>query len=154
MVTRPLSSRVATVDHESTAIQDRGLARFPAIAFTWLAAIIVNEVLFAIGLAAGVDYALDEGKAWQMGIGVIVVSTALLVPGMALAALLSRRRATILRVAQVVGPALSLLTIGLTFSVDFDTASAVVLALMHVAAVPVMVVGLELIRRRDAWNAR
>lgn len=153
-----LSPNVAYTDRSSRAnlLLERGLGRAKSVLATWLVAVSVNVVLFAIGAGAGLDYAVKAGDSvWGvMGVGVVMVSTILLVPGMIIAALLSLRWNRAIRVAQVAGSAASLLSIGLTFAVGFDTGSAIVLALMHVVAVPILVLGLELIKRRDTWTQR
>jgi hypothetical protein len=137
-------------------LMERGLGRTKAVVSTWLFTAAVNFILFAIGASAGLEFGVENGQSvWgTMGLGVVVVTTILLVPGMTLAALLSLRSAKYIRVAQVVGPAISLLTIILTYSVGFEVADATVLALMHIVAVPIMVLGLELIRARDTWTRR
>ena len=150
------TDRSRSHSRSANLLLERGLGRTKSVFATWLVAAVVNFVLFAIGATAGLDYGVKAGDSvWGvMGIGVIVVTTVLLLPGMTLAALLSLRWKRIIPVAQIVGSAISLLTIALTFSVDFDTASAVVLTLMHIVAVPIMVLGLELIKARDTWTRR
>jgi hypothetical protein len=158
MSSMQLSPNVAYTDRSRSAnlLLERGLGRTKAVFATWLVAAVVNIVLFGIGATAGLDYGVKAGDSvWGvMGIGVIVVTTVLLLPGMTLAALLSLRWKRIIPVAQVAGSAISLLTIALTFLAGFDTASAVVLALMHIVAVPILVLGLELIKARDTWTRR
>lgn len=53
-----------------------------------------------------------------------------------------------IRIAQVVGVIAPLGTIAMTIAADFDTASTVTLALMHVVIALVVPVGLEGMRRR------
>lgn len=153
-----LSTNVALADRSrrTNLLLERGLGRTKSVLATWIVAAAVNIVLFAVGASAGLDYGVKAGESvWGvMGIGTLMVTTILLLPGMTLAALLSLRWKRIIPVAQVVGSVASILSIGLTFSVGFDTASAIVLAIMHIAAVPIMVLGLELIKARDAWTRR
>ena len=147
------SANVSDRSDRANLLLEHGLGRTRAVLATWLAAGAAN---FAIGSTAGLDYAVEaEDSVWGvMGVGVLVVTTILLLPGMILAALLSLRWNRIIPVAQIVGSVASLLSIGLTFAVGFDTGSAIVLALMHIVAVPILVLGLELIKRREAWTSR
>jgi hypothetical protein len=68
--------------------------------------------------------------------------------GMIAAALLSYLWVGVLRVAQVVGAALAVATIGLTVAADFDLVSTLALSAMHVVPAPVLVIGLEAMRNR------
>jgi hypothetical protein len=68
--------------------------------------------------------------------------------GMTLAALLSSRWPAVLRIADVVGPALALLTVAGTLTAGFDGVSTATLAAMHVVLALLIVVGLESMRRR------
>ena len=158
MSSMQLSPNIASTGRSSKAnlLLERGLGRTQSVLATWVVALAVNVVLFAIGATAGLDYAVEAGDSvWGvMGVGVVIITTILLIPGMTLAALLSLRWKRIIPAAQIVGSAISILTIVLTFSVGFDTASAIVLAVMHVVAVPILVLGLDLIKRRDSWTRR
>jgi hypothetical protein len=132
---------------------ERGLPRTSAVVVTWLSTVVINFVIFAVAATAGVTFSVEDGSVWStMGLGVMVVTTALLLPGLILAALLSLRWNSIIRVAQYAGSAFAILTIGLTYAAGFDSASAGVLASMHIVVVPVFVLGLELIRNRDTWT--
>ncbi|WP_378736860.1 DUF6069 family protein [Nocardia brasiliensis] len=112
-------------------------------------AVVVNLAVWLLGEAAGGSFeVVDKGVTnYVGGIGVILSSAVPLLIGMTLAALISYRWVGVLRVAQVVGSVLAIATIGLTVSAAFDTASTVALSVMHVVLAPVLVIGLEAMRR-------
>jgi hypothetical protein len=146
---RPSRNSHVTVNR----LLERGLPRTQAVVVTWLSAAVFNFVIFAVAALTGLNFGVEDGDVLAtMGAGVIIVTTALLLPGLIVTALLSLRWASIIRLAQWVGSAFAILSIGLTYAVDFDRASATVLASMHIAIVPVFVLGLELIRNRDTWT--
>ncbi|MGH3612217.1 MAG: DUF6069 family protein [Pseudonocardia sp.] len=126
------------------------LGRVQAVVATVVAALLVNLVIWAIGAAAGGSFELTNGDVTQSAApgGVVVMTVVPLLVGMTLAALLSYRWLGAIRVAQVVGPALALLTIVSTLMADFDGPSTVALTAMHVAIAPIVVAGLEAMRRR------
>lgn len=126
------------------------LGRGQAVIATVVAALLVNLAIWAIGAAVGGSFEVTNGDVTQSAApgGVVVMTVVPLLIGMTLAALLSYRWLGAIRVAQVVGPALALLTIVSTLMVDFDGTSTVALAAMHVAIAPIVVVGLEAMRRR------
>ncbi|MGH3569268.1 MAG: DUF6069 family protein [Pseudonocardia sp.] len=126
------------------------LGRVQAVVATVVAALLVNLVIWAIGAAAGGSFEFTNVDIRQSAApgGVVILTVVPLLIGMILAALLSYRWFGAIRVAQVVGPALALLTIVSTLLADFDGASTVALAAMHVAIAPIVVVGLEAMRRR------
>ncbi|MEV6561175.1 DUF6069 family protein [Nocardia sp. NPDC051756] len=111
--------------------------------------VAVNLVVWLIGEAAGGSFELvDRGVTTQVGAGTVISSAAIpLFVGMTLAALISYLWAGVLRVAQIVGGVLAVGTIGLTISADFDTVTTVALSVMHLVLAPVLVVGLEAMRR-------
>ncbi len=126
------------------------LGRAQAVAFTVVAALLVNLVIYAIGAAVGGSFEFTDGDKTQSAApgGVIFLTLVPLVIGVTLVALLSYRWPAVIRVAQVVGPTIALLTIISTLMADFDGASTLALAAMHVAIVPILIFGLELMRRR------
>lgn len=126
------------------------LGRVQAVVAAVVVALLVNLAIWAIGAAAGGSFTFTEGGVVQSAApgGVVLMTTVPLLLGMTLAALLSRRWPRMIRVAQVVGAALALLTIGSTLVADFDGASTAALAAMHVVIAVVVVVGLEAMRRR------
>jgi hypothetical protein len=136
-----------------TPLLDRWSERYgrPAIvAATVVAAVVANTVIWAVGALASGSFEYTDGGATQSAApgGVIVLTAVPVAVGMALAALLAPRWPVLVRVAQVVGPLASLLTIGGTISADFDGPSTVALSLAHVAIVPALLVGLEVVHRR------
>jgi hypothetical protein len=113
-------------------------------------AVAVNVLIWAVGALAGGDFEYTDGDATLSAApgGVIMLTAVPLAVGMGLAALLAPRWPAVVRVAQVVGSALALVTIGGTIASDFDGVSTVALALTHVAIVPVLVIGFEVLRER------
>ena len=71
-----------------------------------------------------------------------------LVVGTGLATLLDRWLSWVIRLAQVIGGGLALLTVAGPLTTDADGATRVALALMHVVLAVAVVVTLEAIRRR------
>ncbi|WKG10179.1 DUF6069 family protein [Nocardia sp. PE-7] len=112
-------------------------------------AVVLNLIVWAIGAAAGGSFIMtDQGKASSVAPGgVIMMSAVPLLIGLTVAVLVSYKWTGVLRTAAVVGSVLSLATIALTVSTDFDTASTIALSVMHVVLVPVMVIALEGVRR-------
>ncbi|MFQ6397800.1 DUF6069 family protein [Nocardia sp. KC 131] len=133
----------------------RGTLRIPAlnrptaILGAAATAVAANVVVWLIGAAAGGSFEVMKGADVQSVApgGVIIMSAVPLLIGLTVAALLSYRWVGVLRVAEIVGAALSIATIGLTVAADFDTATTVALSMMHVVLAPVIVVGLEGLRR-------
>jgi hypothetical protein len=126
------------------------LSRPAAVAVTVAAGVVVNRVLCLLGALAGASFVtVDNGTATDVApIGVIVMTVVPLTIGMALAAALSLKWRSVIRVAQVVAPVLALGTIALTINAHFDGPSTTVLASMHIALVPITIAGLEILRRR------
>ncbi|MEU5843510.1 DUF6069 family protein [Rhodococcus sp. NPDC047139] len=120
------------------------------IAASVSAALVVNLVLWASGLAAGGTFEhTDAGEVMSAAPGGVVLMTVLpLTVGLALAALLMLWWNGFARIAQVVGAILPLATIQGTISADFDTPSTVALTLMHVVIAVVAVAAIELLRVR------
>ncbi|UAK34471.1 MULTISPECIES: DUF6069 family protein [Nocardia] len=112
--------------------------------------VAVNLIVWMLGLAAGGSFeTTDAGETSEVTASVVVVSSAVpLMIGMIAAALLSYLWVGVLRVAQVVGAALAVATIGLTLAADFDLVSTLALSAMHVVLAPALVVGLEAMRNR------
>lgn len=129
------------------------LSRVEGVVGTVLVALVINLVIWLIGLAAGASYDAQDGDEVMRVApgGVIFLSTLPTIVGMTAAALLSLKWTVILRVAQVVGPVLAIATIATTVTTEFDsTTSQVFLSLMHVALAAVLYVGLEGMRRNLA----
>jgi hypothetical protein len=130
----------------------RGPRWNPAVVILASAAIAVlaNLVLWLLGLVAGGSFEFtDDGEVVSAAPeGVVFLSAVPLAAGMGLAWLLSLQWIGVLRLAQVVGSVAAVATIAMTFATDFDTASTVSLSLAHLMLVPIILIGLELIRRR------
>ncbi|MFI6171266.1 DUF6069 family protein [Nocardia sp. NPDC051052] len=112
-------------------------------------AVAVNLVVWLLGEAAGGSFeVVDKGVTTAVGAGGVIVSSGVpLLIGMTLAALVSYFWAGALRVAQIVGAVLAIATIGLTVAAPFDAATTVALSVMHLVLAPVLVAGLEAMRR-------
>ncbi|QIS01534.1 hypothetical protein F5X71_03695 [Nocardia brasiliensis] len=133
----------------TAALRIPAVSRPTAILGSVATAVAVNLVVWALGLAAGGSFdVVEQGVTNHVGVGAVVISSAVpLLIGMTLAALASYVRVGVLRVAQVVGGVLAIATIGLTVSATFDTVSTIALSMMHVVLAPVLVLGLEAMRR-------
>lgn len=125
-----------------------------AIVASVAVSVAVNLVVWLLGEAAGGSFEMvDNGVTTQIGASTVITSAAVpLFIGMTLAALISYLWAGVLRVAQIVGGVLAVATIGLTVSAAFDTATTVTLSVMHLVLAPVLVVGLEAMRRGLSAN--
>ncbi|MGH3901088.1 MAG: DUF6069 family protein [Pseudonocardiaceae bacterium] len=126
------------------------LTWWQAIVAGAVVAAVVNLVIFFIGAAAGASFAfLDRGTLHEIGAWSVIVATVPpLVIGTALAALLARWWSWVIRLAQVIGGGLALLTVAGPLMTDADSATRLALALMHVVLAVAVVVTLEAIRRR------
>jgi hypothetical protein len=128
----------------------RGLGRPSAVILTVVAALLVNLVIFAIGVAAAGSSELTTSDKTQ-SVTAATVAGMTVVPlllGMTLAALLSSRWPLVLRIAEVVGPALAVLTIAGTLAAHFDGTGTATLSSMHIVIALLIIAGLESVRRR------
>jgi hypothetical protein len=120
-------------------------SRTVVVAGTVLVAAVVNLAILAVGQSAGGDFQFTDGDD-RMTVGAGGVAMLTIVPlliGMTLATVLSLWWPAVLRIGMFVGPALALATIGfMTIPADLDTTSTVFLSLMHVALVPITILGL------------
>lgn len=153
MSSTEMSSTDRTTDHHGGAQPDkrfRRLSWWQAITAGAVAAAVGNLVIFFVGGAAGASFAfLDRGTLHEIGTWEVVTSTVPpLVAGTGLATLLARWWPRMIRLAQVIGGGLALLTVAGPLTTDADGATRVALALMHVVVAVAVVVTLEAIRRR------
>ena len=130
--------------------QRQGLSWWQASAAGAVAAAVGNLVIFLIGLAAGASFVvMDRGELHQVTAGEVIVATVPpLVVGTVLAALLARWWPGVLRLAQVIGGTLALLTAAGPIMADTDGGTRLALALMHVVLGVAVVLSLEALRRR------
>ena len=137
----------------TTALTYARRGRAVVVAGTVLAATVVNLVILAVGRSAGGDFEFTSGDD-RLTVGADGVAMLTIIPllvGMTLAAVLSLRWPAVLRIGMFVGPALALATIAfMTISADLDTTSTIFLSLMHIALVPVTVLGLRALARTTA----
>ena len=130
--------------------QRQGLSWWQASAAGAVAAAVGNLVIFLIGLAADASFVvMDRGDLHEVTVGGVIVATVPpLVVGIVLAALLARWWPGVLRLAQVVGGTLALLTVAGPLMADTDGGTRLALALMHVVLGVAVVLSLEALRRR------
>lgn len=141
---RPARARPPAADRPARA---RAMARIVALSVG--AAVAANVVVWLAGEVAGGDFTYtDGGETLSAAPGGVIVLTAVpLAVGLAVVALVARRWPVLVRVGQVVGSALAVLTIGGTLAADFDGPSTVALSVAHLVLVPALVLGLEAVRR-------
>lgn len=146
--TDPVDAR--SNDHLQTRRAKQGLHWWQVIAVGVVAAAATNLAILFIGWTAGASFiVLDAGTPHEITPGSVVVATVLpLVLGTGLAALLARWRPGVIRLAQVIGGALALLTVAGPMMSDTDGATRLALAMMHVVPGVAVVVSLEAMRRR------
>ena len=134
----------------------KGLSWWQAIAAGAVTAAIVNVVIFFIGGAAGASFAFfDRGTLHEIGTwDVIIATVAPLVVGTGLATLLARWWSWAIRLAQVMGGGLALLTAAGPLMTDADGVTRVALALMHVIVAVAVVLTLEVIPRWTRTNVQ
>lgn len=137
-------------DRIPTTKASRGLNWWQAIAAGAVVAVVANLLILLIGWAAGASFlVMDAGSPHEVTAWSVVVATVpALVLGTGLAALLSRWWPGVIRLAQVIGGGLALLTVAGPMMADTDGATRLALAMMHVVPGVAVVVSLELMRRR------
>jgi hypothetical protein len=150
--TEIFSTDHTTDDHGGPQLDKRfrRLSWWQAITAGAVAAAVVNLAIFFIGDAAGASFAfLDRSTLHEIGAWDVISATVPpLVVGTGLATLLARWWSWVIRLAQVIGGSLALLTVAGPLTTDADGATRVALALMHVVLAVAVVVTLEAIRRR------
>ena len=145
-ISDPLDNRLRAREGK----QRQGLSWWQASAAGAVAAAVGNLVIFLIGLAAGASFVvMDRGELHQVTAGGVIVATVPpLMVGTVLAALLARWWPGVLRLAQVIGGTLALLTAAGPMIADTDGGTRLALALMHVVLGVAVVLSLEALRRR------
>ncbi|MDQ4009537.1 MAG: DUF6069 family protein [Actinomycetota bacterium] len=148
-----MSSTDRTTEHHGGAQPDkhfRWLSWWQAITAGAVAAAVLNLTIFFIGSATGASFAfLDRGTLHEIDAwGVITATVPPLVAGAGLTTLLARWWSWVIRLAQVIGGGLALLTVAGPLMIDADSTTRVALALMHVVLAVTVVVTLEAIRCR------
>jgi len=121
-----------------------------------VAAVVGNLVVFGIGKIAGASFEYrDDAGVHEVTMGGVLTSSVLpLAIGTGLATLISLAWRPILRVAQVVGGALGLITVLGPLSTDADTGTRLALAAMHVVLAVVVVITLEAVWRSSEPTRR
>jgi len=134
----------------------KGLRWWQAIAAGAVAVAVVNLVIWLIGWVAGASFVLLEAgrlhevTAWS----VVSASVFPLILGTGLASLLARWWSGVIRLAQVIGGGLALLTVAGPMMSSTDGATRLALAMMHVILGAAVVLSLESMRRRIASDPR
>jgi hypothetical protein len=121
------------------------------------AAVVINQILYAVGRAAGGTFRFTStsGPATVDAATVAAFSAVPLLVGLVAVALLSPLGNWVIRTALVVGPLLAIGTIALmTLPTDLDATSKVTLALCHVALVPIILFAVRALGRRNEARSR
>ncbi|MEQ8144715.1 DUF6069 family protein [Streptomyces sp. OP7] len=130
----------------------RALPVWQAVAGAVVAAAVVNLVVLFIGDAAGASLVLElNGKPDEIGAGdVVFMSVVAPLLGITATVLLARWKPVFLRVGQIVGGAVAVLTAVGPLTQETDGGTAATLITMHLFVGLVAVVALEVIRRSRA----
>ncbi|GAA3909684.1 DUF6069 family protein [Actinoplanes auranticolor] len=121
------------------------------------AAVLANLILYGIGRAAGGTFRFTSpsGPAEVDGVTVAAFSALPLLAGLVAVALLSRFGAWVVRTALIAGPVLAVATIvAMTLPTDLDTTSKVTLTLCHLVLVPIIIVAVRVLGRREEVPSR
>ncbi|MGI9063164.1 MAG: DUF6069 family protein [Pseudonocardiaceae bacterium] len=115
-----------------------------------VAATAGNLLILLAGRAAGASFEFADGDAQHVitVMGVVTATVPPLVVGTLLAALLGLWWPGFIRLAQVVGGGLALLTAAGPMMTDADSGTRLALAMMHVVVAAAVVLSLEAILRR------
>lgn len=128
------------------------------IAGAVLGALAVNLLIWLAGRALGGSFVYVEADGQPHTTtepqGMITMTVIPMSAGLALAALLGSRRPVMVRLAQVAGPLLALVTVSRTFTAGFDRVSEIALASMHVVIAVVVAGALQLLARPLTSSAR
>jgi hypothetical protein len=150
------STPTTTTPARDTPARSPGLTWWQATATGAVAATAVNLVILLIAQAADASLVLRQPGAASHEItagGVIISSAIPMTAGIVLATLLALLWSGFLRLAQVVGGGLALLTVAGPINSHTDTVTQVALAVMHVVVGVTVVLALEAIRRRRKATA-
>jgi hypothetical protein len=151
-----ISTQATTTPARDVPARSPGLTWWQAAAASAVAATAVNLVILLIARAADASLALRQRGAanHEIAAGDVIISSAIpMTGGIVLATLLALLWAGFLRLAQVVGGGLALLTVAGPISSDTDRVTQVSLAVMHVVVGVTVVLALEAIRRRRKATA-
>lgn len=145
----------STRTHETGPVPDHAPERrgrwraITTIAAATVAAIVTNLLVLLAGRVADASFVLDDrGTPHVVTALDVVVASWPMVVGMALAVALARWRSWFLRVGQVLGGGLALLSVAGPMLALTDPGTRLALALMHLVVGAAVVIGLEAIRRR------
>ncbi len=165
------TSEMSTTDHTTTdqtrsdgapprswtRARRPGLSWWQAITAAAVAATVANLLILLTGRMAGASFEfVDRGELHVItALGVITITVPPLVAGIGLAALLGLGWPGFIRLAQVIGGGLALLTVAGPLMIDADSGTRLALALMHVVVAVAVVLSLEALwRRTTARRAR
>ncbi|MFC7448195.1 DUF6069 family protein [Rhodococcus daqingensis] len=148
---------MSTILHPTTTPDSTmlSLGRWQAVLATTAASVVGNLAIYLVALIAGGSLeVIDKGAAKPISAsGIVGISALPTAIGVGLVVLLSLRWPAMIRVGQVVGAALPLLTIALAAMADTDGITKTALILMHVLMAAAIVAGLELLHRRVVGRA-
>jgi hypothetical protein len=130
---------MTTVPVPSAATRPASSAFWRPTLLAAVAAVVVNVVIFLVGQAAGATFEIPDPNAADMTIGLTVVTiigfTAVpLLVGAVAAVLLVPRWPGARLGLQILGAALTLISLVPPLALDTDTGTRVLLAVMHVVA--------------------
>jgi hypothetical protein len=115
--------------------------------------LVLNLLIYSLGHASGGSFTYRQnGRAIKVdATAVTILTLGPLAIGLAMVALLARKRPVLISVATIVAPLLAVATIGLmTIPAHFDATSTLSLALMHIALIPAVILCLRaLANNRD-----
>lgn len=114
-----------------------------------LASAAGNAVVYGIGRVSGIEYTFTEGGVEErLGLGaVLTVSLVTFAVGLLAAAVVVWLGRPDLRVGQIVGGVIAVVTIWGSFSIDASFGASATLGLMHIVSGAAYVTSLEVVRR-------
>ncbi|MGH3714774.1 MAG: DUF6069 family protein [Micromonosporaceae bacterium] len=142
------TTRISRTPDSSTSAR-WGLPRWQAIVAGAAGAVVLNLAVYLVATAAGASLVLAQptGPHVVTAGGVAFSSLVPLLPATAVAVLLSLWKAWFLRLAQVIGTGLGLLSIAGPLLADTDGGTRIALASMHFVVAAAVFTGLELAHR-------
>lgn len=148
MTTSQTTAAQTTAAQTASASRAGRLTWWQALGTAALGATVVNLVVLGIADLAGASLVLaDQGAPYPITVGgVIFSSTVPLLVGAGLAVLLALWWPAVIRVAQVVGGGLALLSVAGPVLSQTDGATQFALAVMHVVVGVAVVLGLQAVR--------
>lgn len=143
------TTQTSATSNSVTRLRPAVLDWWQALGLAAVGATVVNLGVLGVAALAGASLELtDRGAVHAITAGGVIFSSVVpLLVGAALAVLLARWWAPVLRAAQVVGGGLALVSVAGPLLADTDGGTRAALALMHIVVGVAVVVGLESVRR-------